>query len=164
MGMVVPMVDTAEQARAAADACRLPPVGKRSWGVGRAQAMAMTTLIGSTNNSSWRFRSRVFKPSGRRKQSWPRRASTAVGQALADLALSMGLDPRKAGQDERHARALEQIVTACRKNTGKAPGLACPTPEDARQRAEQGFQFLTAGSDAGFMLGGARAGISTLGL
>jgi 2-keto-3-deoxy-L-rhamnonate aldolase RhmA len=75
----------------------------------------------------------------------------------------MGIDPRKAAQDDRHARALEQILTACR-NTGKAPGLACPTPQDAKQRAEQGFQFLTAGSDVGFMLGGARAGLPVLGL
>jgi 2-keto-3-deoxy-L-rhamnonate aldolase RhmA len=42
--------------------------------------------------------------------------------------------------------------------------LACPTPQDAKQRAEQGWQFLTAGSDAGFMLGAARAGLSVLGL
>jgi hypothetical protein len=55
----------------------------------------------------------------------------------------MGLDPRKAAQDDRHGRALERILTACR-NTGKAPGLACPTPEEARRRAAAGWQFLTA--------------------
>src|ERR687885_705773 len=65
----------------------------------------------------------------------------------ADLALSMGIHPRDAGQDERHARALERIVQACR-NTGKIPGLACGTPEEAQRRASEGFQFLTAGSDA----------------
>ena len=74
--------------------------------------------------------------------------------------------PYRAGTwryDDRHARALERIVQACR-NTGKIPGLACPKPEEAKRRAEQGFQFLTAGSDAGFMLAGARAGLQTLGL
>ena len=49
----------------------------------------------------------------------------------ADLALSMGLDPRKVADDDRHGRALEQILAACR-DTGKAPGLACPSPEEAR--------------------------------
>ena len=81
----------------------------------------------------------------------------------ADLALSMGIHPRDMASDERHARALERIVTACR-NTGKAPGLACNSPEDARSRAEQGFRYLTAGSDAGFLMAGARAGVKTLGL
>ena len=78
------------------------------------------------------------------------------------ISLSMGIRPPQAAQDERHARALERIVQACR-NTGKIPGLACSTPEEAKRRAEQGFQFLTAGSDAGFMLAGARAGLQTLG-
>src|SRR5919201_2753979 len=36
LGIVVPMVDTAEDAKRAADACRFPPVGTRSWGWGRA--------------------------------------------------------------------------------------------------------------------------------
>jgi 2-keto-3-deoxy-L-rhamnonate aldolase RhmA len=31
------MVDTADQARAAADACHLPPRGTRSWGMGHAR-------------------------------------------------------------------------------------------------------------------------------
>ena len=37
MGMIVPMVDTPEQARMVADACLLPPLGRRSWGWGRAK-------------------------------------------------------------------------------------------------------------------------------
>src|SRR3954468_14982360 len=36
MGIVGPMVHWVEMAQAAADACRLPPVGTRSWGWGRA--------------------------------------------------------------------------------------------------------------------------------
>ena len=36
LGIVIPQVDTPEQAKAAADACRLPPTGNRSWGWGRA--------------------------------------------------------------------------------------------------------------------------------
>src|ERR687895_1220012 len=36
LGVVVPMVHSAADAKAAADACRFPPVGTRSWGWGRA--------------------------------------------------------------------------------------------------------------------------------
>ena len=46
MGMVVPMVDTPDQARAAADACRLPPQGSRSWGWGRPSCTAPTMPTG----------------------------------------------------------------------------------------------------------------------
>jgi 2-keto-3-deoxy-L-rhamnonate aldolase RhmA len=36
LGIVVPMVHTPEEAHAAAEACRFPPLGTRSWGWGRA--------------------------------------------------------------------------------------------------------------------------------
>jgi len=162
-GVVVPMVDTPEQARTAADACRLPPTGKRSWGVGRARVYGDDYFDWINDQLLVAVQ---IESIGAVEQAEAIMATPGIDGCWAgpaDLALSMGLDPRKAAQDDRHARALEQIVSACR-NTGKAPGLACPTPEDARQRAEQGFLFLTAGSDAGFLLGGARAGISTLGL
>jgi 2-keto-3-deoxy-L-rhamnonate aldolase RhmA len=72
------------------------------------------------------------------------------------MALSMGIDPRQAANDERHIRATEKVLQAC-KNTGKAAGFACNSTEEARQRADAGWQFLTAGSDIGFILSGAAA-------
>ena len=79
----------------------------------------------------------------------------------ADLALSMGIHPRDMAGDERHARALERIVTACA-TRARPPGWPA-TPGGRQERAEQGFRYLTAGSDAGFLMAGARAGVKTLG-
>src|ERR671917_555742 len=45
MGIIIPMVDTAADAKAAADACRLPPQGNRSWGMGRARAYGDDYLL-----------------------------------------------------------------------------------------------------------------------
>jgi 4-hydroxy-2-oxoheptanedioate aldolase len=163
LGIVVPMVDAVEQARAAAAACRLPPRGTRSWGLGRARVYgddymdtiddALFVAIQLESMQAVEHAEAIMAVEG----------IDGCWAGPADLALSMGIHPRNAGNDDRHARALERIVQACR-NTGKIPGLACPSPEEARRRAEQGFQFLTAGSDAGFMLAGARAGVQTLGL
>ena len=75
----------------------------------------------------------------------------------------MGLHPRDMFSDDRHARTIERVLEAC-KNTGKVPGFAGGDPADARARANQGFRFLTAGSDIGFMLGGATTGVKDLGL
>jgi 4-hydroxy-2-oxoheptanedioate aldolase len=163
LGVVIPMVDTPEQARAAAEACRLPPRGIRSWGVGRAR-------IYGDDYGDWiddqlfvavQLESATAVENAEAIMATPGVDGCWAGPA--DLALSLGIHPRDAAGDERHARALERIVAACR-NTGKVPGLACGSPEEARHRAEQGFQYLTAGSDAGFLLGGARAGLKTLGL
>jgi 2-keto-3-deoxy-L-rhamnonate aldolase RhmA len=79
------------------------------------------------------------------------------------MALSMGVDPRKAHESDEHARALEKVVQAC-KNTGKIPGIAAGGIEDGKRRAAQGFQYIICGSDSGFMMAGARAGLKELGV
>jgi 4-hydroxy-2-oxoheptanedioate aldolase len=163
LGIVVPMVDTPELARAAADACRLPPQGKRSWGVGRASVYGSDYFDWIDEQVFVAVQIESIQAVERAEEIMATPGIDGCWAGPADLALSMGLDPRKAGEDDRHGRALEQILAACR-NTGKAPGLACPTPQDAKRRAEQGWQFLTAGSDAGFMMAGARAGLTVLGL
>jgi 4-hydroxy-2-oxoheptanedioate aldolase len=163
LGIVVPMVDTPEQAKAVADACHLPPKGIRSWGVGRAR-------IYGDDYGDWiddqlfvavQLESATAVENAEAIMATPGIDGCWAGPA--DLALSMGIHPRDMADDQRHNAALERIVAACR-NTGTVPGLACNTPEDARRRAGQGFQYLTAGSDAGFLLGAARAGVKTLGL
>ena len=163
LGVVVPMVDTPEQAKAVADACRLPPHGNRSWGVGRARVYGddYGDWIDEQLFVAVQLESATAVDNAEAIMATPGVDGCWAGPA--DLALSMGIHPRDMADDERHARALERIVTACR-NTGKAPGLACNSPEDARRRAEQGFRYLTAGSDAGFLMAGARAGVKTLGL
>lgn len=163
LGIVVPMVDTPEQAKAAADACRLPPVGTRSWGWGRAGRYGgeYPDRINDEMFVAVQLESITAVENAEAIMATPGVDGCWAGPA--DLALSMGIDPRRAGEDDRHARALERIVEACR-NTGKAPGLSCGSPEEMTRRAGQGFRFLTGGSDLGFILSGAAAGLKTLGL
>ncbi len=81
----------------------------------------------------------------------------------ADMAASMGIDPRDAHNHQSHADALQEVLRAC-KAAGKIPGLAAPSPEAAASRAGEGFQFLTAGGDAGLMMAAAQAGLKVMGL
>src|SRR3954454_23256957 len=161
LGIIVPMVHTPELAKQAADACRLPPHGTRSFGWGRAGRYG-------DDYAQW-IDEEIFLAIQLEDISAVENAEAilstpgvdGVWAGPADLALSLGIKPWEAMNDDRHARALEKIVQACR-NTGTIPGLACGSPEEAKMRAAQGFQFLTAGGDMGFMLAGARAGIKTL--
>jgi 4-hydroxy-2-oxoheptanedioate aldolase len=163
MGIIVPMVHTAEDAKAAADACRIPPTGTRSWGWGAASRYG-DSYADNINDQIFvgvQIESIQAVENAEAIMSTPGVDGCWIGPA--DLALSMGIHPSKQGEDERHARALEKVIEACR-NTGKIPGFAAFAPDDAKRRAEQGFVFLTAGSDTGFLMGGARAGLKTLGL
>jgi 4-hydroxy-2-oxoheptanedioate aldolase len=163
MGIIVPMVHTAADAKAAADACRIPPTGTRSWGWGAANRYG-ADYADNINDQLFvavQIESIQAVENAEAIMSTPGVDGCWVGPA--DLALSLGIHPSKAGEDDRHARALERVVEACQ-NTGKIPGFAAFSPDDAKRRAEQGFIYLTAGSDSGFLMGGARAGLKTLGL
>ena len=163
LGIIVPMVNTAEDAKAAADATHLPPAGTRSWGIGGAGRYGAEYFdrINDELFVAVQIESIQAVENAEAIMATPGIDGCWVGPA--DLALSMGIHPRNAPNDDRHARAIERVVEACN-NTGTIPGFAAFSPEDAKRRAEQGFRFLTAGSDAGFMLGGARAGLEMLGL
>lgn len=163
MGIVVPMVHTAEDAKAAADACRLPPTGNRSWGWGRAARYGndYPDWINDEIFVAVQLESIRAVENAEAIMSTPGVDGCWAGPA--DLALSMGIDPRQAPNDDRHIRALERIVEACR-NTGKISGLSCSSPEEMVRREAQGFGFLTGGGDLNFILSGAATGIKTLGL
>ncbi len=49
LGIIIPMVNTVEEARAAAAACRYPPVGERSFGWGRAMSYARPSFSCNSN-------------------------------------------------------------------------------------------------------------------
>lgn len=163
LGIVVPMVESVDQARAAADACRFPPIGTRSWGWGRASRYGSdySDVVNDELFVAVQIESAQAVEQAEAILAVPGIDGCWVGPS--DLALSMGLHPRDAAGDERHQQALERVLAACH-DTGKIPGLACASPAEARQRADQGFRFLTAASDVGMLLAGAREGLTTLGL
>ena len=161
MGIVVPMVDTPEEAKAAAEACRFPPCGTRSWGWGRAGRSG-------DDYADW-INEQVFVAVQIESAEAVRNAEAIMATpgvdgcwiGPSDLAVSLGLHPRDASEDERHAQAIAHVLDACH-NTGTIPGFAAYIPEEARLRAAQGFRFLTAGSDLEILLAGARTGIEQL--
>lgn len=163
LGIIVPMVHTAADAKAAADACRFPPRGTRSWGYGRAMHFGddYTDWIDDQVFVAVQIESIQAVENAEAIMATPGVDGMWLGPS--DLALSMGIHPRDMYRDDRHARAVERALLAC-KNTGKAPGYAGGSPEEALALAARGFQFLTSGSDIGFLLGGAREGIKKLGL
>jgi 4-hydroxy-2-oxoheptanedioate aldolase len=158
LGIIVPMVDSVDEAKAVAAACRYPPEGERSYGWGRA-------LVYGDDYADWindhlfvavQIESVQAVENAEAIMAAPGIDGCMVGPA--DLALSMGFHPREAPNREEHARALEEVVQACR-NTGKIPGIDTGAPDSAAKRVEQGFRFIPMGNDAKFLVGSAAAGL-----
>jgi 4-hydroxy-2-oxoheptanedioate aldolase len=161
MGIIVPMVNTAEDAKAVADACHFPPVGQRSWGWGRARVYGSDY---SDEISDQLFVAVQIETAQAVENAEAILATPGVDGCWlgpSDLALSLGIHPSKMDEREEHARALEKVLKAC-ENTGKIPGIAGRSVADGVQRAGLGFQFITAGSDAGFVIAGADEALKTL--
>ena len=161
MGIIVPMVHTADDAQAAARACRFPPTGDRSWGWGRARTYGAdySDWIDEQLFVAVQIESALAVENVEAIMATPGVDGCWLGPS--DLALSLGFHPSEMNERDEHARALERVVEACR-NTGTIPGIAGMGIDDAINRAKQGFQFITAGSDAGFIMGGALNGLGTL--
>ncbi len=161
LGIVVPMVHTREDAQAAADAVRFPPHGQRSWGWGRAARYGADygEAVDEQIFLAVQIESAQAVENAEAILSVPGVDGCWIGPS--DLSFSLGLHPRVAQTDEQVLRAVDRVLEACN-NTGKIAGFASFSTEDARQRADRGFRFLTAGGDIGFLLSGARSALQIL--
>jgi 4-hydroxy-2-oxoheptanedioate aldolase len=147
-GVIVPMVNSAEEARQAIGACRYPPEGFRSWGPIR----AALGVDGYTPES------------GNRRVVVAVMIETVAGVAAADeiaavpgvdaifvgpndLAVTHGMAPSADTFGEEHARVVERILTACQGH-GVVAGIWCGSVETARRWRERGFRMFNVTSDA----------------
>lgn len=154
-GIVVPMVDTVEQARTAIAAAKYPPLGNRSVGGG----MHSLNFAASTGEYYERANDEVLvvlqteSPRGVENAEAIYRlpGCDAVFIGPVDLRFNMRTPDGRKPTDEEHEALVQRVIEAGRR-TGTPTGIHSMSPEDALRRAGQGMQFLAVGSDL-WMLG-----------
>lgn len=155
--LLVPMIDTAAQAEAAVAACRYPPEGIRGVASATARATGFGSDPGYLREANERLTLIVQIESRTGLQNIDAIASTSGVDALfigpSDLAASLGHlgNPGHADVQEAVAAAKARIDAS-----GKPAGTFALSPLDARRRVDEGFQFVSAGTDVGVLLTGAR--------
>ncbi|MEM7404270.1 MAG: aldolase/citrate lyase family protein [Pseudomonadota bacterium] len=160
MGVVVPHVDTAEQARAAVEACKFPPIGRRSMAGGFAQfdfAAVPPAEAAEVHNENVLLAVMVETPLAIQNVD----AIAAVDGVdvvhigTNDLLVEMGL----AGQFEHPdvMAAYESVLNACERH-GKVAGLGgVRDPALGKRYLALGFRFMTTHTDLAFLLEAASA-------
>lgn len=161
LGIIVPMVHTAADAKRAADACRFPPVGARSWGWGRAGAYGDDYPFAVNDEIFLAVQIESAEAVTNAEAILATEGVDGCWIGPSDLQLSYGHVPWSEDGVKQLNEALEMIEAAA-KSTGKILGFATNGPEHARSLADRGYQFLTAGSDIGFMLTGAAEGLKVM--
>ena len=147
LGVIVPMIRSVQDARAAVAACRYPPAGIRSYGPIRAAPVLGADYVKRSADEVL-----VFAMIETREALDDVEAICAVDGLSglyvgpADLSYALGLEPRMDNDHPDHVAAVARILRACR-DEGKVAGLHTADPAFARRAAEQGFQLLTVATD-----------------
>jgi 4-hydroxy-2-oxoheptanedioate aldolase len=165
-GIVVPMVNSREEALAAVSAVKYPPVGTRSVG-GSVHAMnfqasasdyyarandEILIVLQCEHIDAVRNADSIFSVPG----------IDAIFVGPNDLAASMrGPDGKPPSADET-VKVMQQILAACRRNK-VAAGVHCFSAEEALRRIEEGWQFIAINSELKMMVDGAGAILKALG-
>ena len=160
-GIIVPLVNSAEEAAAAVPAMKYPPEGIRSSGPWRAG------ISGVQNYQSWINNELVLMVMIETKQavenvdailSVPGIDGVYVGPS--DLSLAYGLSPAPDQTDKEWNAALDSILAACKKYN-VVPGIA-GNAKVAVKRLSQGFRFLEVSRDTTVLERGAREDVELL--
>jgi 4-hydroxy-2-oxoheptanedioate aldolase len=133
-GVIVPNVDSAEQARSVVGACRYPPVGYRSAGGVTAGADPVCIVM---------VESRAAVADLDATLQVPGLDGIYVGPRDLSLALGSALDPR----DPVLRQELERVWAACAR-AGKPVGVHATDGGTARQYRDNGCRLITLASDA----------------
>jgi len=145
-GVIFPMIETAEHARDAVEACRIHPGGKRSFGPMRASQsfgrdpvavsegalciVMVETVLGVENIEAI--------------ASVPGVDGIYIGPA--DLAITMGLPPTMDPVPGPHADGIERVLKVGQAH-GVTVGMPCARAAEALALADRGFGLMAVGSD-----------------
>jgi 4-hydroxy-2-oxoheptanedioate aldolase len=161
MGIVVPMVKTASEARQIVAATRYPPQGARSFGglrashytfdnedyFNRANNEILVMLILETREGVDNLEEIIAVP-----------GVDVIFLGTMDLCLALGLNPLRQPYPEIQ-KILERALALGRQK-GVSIGIGANSPEQVRERQAEGFHFLVYSGDYQMLAGAAREGLA----
>ncbi|HTT38564.1 MAG TPA: aldolase/citrate lyase family protein [Burkholderiales bacterium] len=159
LGIVLPHVDTAEEAKAMVNAFRFAPVGHRSIGGGYPHfgfASAPAKEVVTALNAATLLVAMIETP---RAVEHAEQIAAVPGidvllMGTNDLCLEMGIPGQL--DNERVVDAIDKVVAACRKH-GKWPGLGGVYVRDlAKRYIARGMRFALAGNDISLLVNAAQ--------
>lgn len=154
-GILVPLVNTAEDARLAVASARYPPAGVRGVGPRRAASYGLRTdeyfdradevivVVQIETREAINNIEAILAVDG----------VTAFFIGPNDLSFSYGC---RSWREEPVLKALERAAEASR-SSGVPGGMYCSDGESLRRALELGFKLIALGSDYRFLIAGARA-------
>ncbi|WP_259780787.1 HpcH/HpaI aldolase family protein [Aestuariispira ectoiniformans] len=162
MGVVCPLINTADQAARFVDAMRYPPQGSRSWGPFRAAIYAGENYTQEANDTLMAIAQIETKEAMDNLDAilaTPGLDGVLVGPN--DLGFSYGNWPQAMPEDPQVVEAIKTIAAKCRDH-GVIPGIHSGDAAMARQMFDWGYRFSTISTDMGLMIKAAKESLAAL--
>ncbi|MBS7701149.1 MAG: aldolase [Cryobacterium sp.] len=144
VGVIAPLIETAEEALRVVEAARFPPHGARSGGGVRPLAGDFAAYYAQANSHT--LVGVMIETAAGVANAEAIAAVEGIDLVLigtGDLAISLGTFP---AADQRHEEACSTVLAACRK-AGIACGIFTPHAEVAAARAGQGYNMTVVAND-----------------
>jgi 4-hydroxy-2-oxoheptanedioate aldolase len=164
-GIVVPMVNTVEEAKLAIAAAKYPPEGNRSVGGGM-HSMNFAATAGDyyrQANDEILVVLQTESPEGveNAEEIYSLPGCDAIFIGPNDLRFQMRTADGTFPTAEEHEAMIQRVI-ATGKKVGTATGIHAMDPESGLMRAEQGMQFLAVGSELQLMTVAAQEALAKL--
>jgi 2-keto-3-deoxy-L-rhamnonate aldolase RhmA len=157
-GVIVPLIESGEEAERAVSFARFPPKGVRSGGALRPLANLPGYLANARRNTLVIAMIETAKGMRRARDIAEADGLDMVLIGTGDLAISLGTD---FSGDPRHEQACQDIRAACAA-AWMPCGIFTATPEEAAKRRAEGWRMTVAANDLGLLSGGFRAALATV--
>ena len=161
-GIIVPLVNNAEEAARAVAACRYPPIGFRSNGPVRAVHYGGGDYVAKANDEI------IIMAMIETKEGIANLDAICATPGLdavyigpADLSFALGMAPRADNPDPLHMATCDKILAAAHKHGIKCV-MHCAAAPFAAGALKRGFDMVMLTSDLSCMVAGAKAQLEEL--
>ena len=145
LGVIIPMVNSVEEAQAAVNACRYAPQGTRSWGPTRAAGLHDDYSTEAANSAVACIPMiETATAVAAIDDILAVEGIDAIYVGPADLSITYGLEPG-GDNDGAFAEAIDTVLEACERHE-VVPGIHA-NPALAQKRRDQGFRMITVAGD-----------------
>lgn len=155
-GVIVPVVDTPEQAQRAVDAAKFPPLGKRSYG-GRRPIDLQGRTYAETANTDRLLIVQIESPEAVANVDAIAATPGVDGLFLGpdDIALRRGYAMTRPRDMEMLGADMRAVIEACHKH-GKFGVMVAASDELFRASVTMGFSLIVVGGDVPFLANSSR--------
>jgi 4-hydroxy-2-oxoheptanedioate aldolase len=167
-GVICPMINTPEDARALVRACKYPPHGFRSFGPIRAKYYGGGSTHGGGDYHQFANDELLVIPQIETREAIENLDAilavpgiSAIYVGPSDLAMALGSEPRK-GQNDPAVVAARNTILAAATRHGIPAGIHTNSADVAVKMIEAGFQFTSLQSDDRFLMARAQEEVASV--